>query len=153
LGGSWLHIIFRRIRRLELFCSGHNNDRAPARQTTRTFFFGRNNDRASARHTTVSFFPVVIMNVHPTLVSGFGAIFSPIASNQDKPGGTNFFWLPSPHRINLEEPVRVASPTRINSPGGTCQGGQPNQDKFFPLSVIPSVSKGQESRVKECKPY
>ncbi len=34
--------------------------------------------------------------------------------NQDKPGGTNFFWLPSPPRINLEESVRVASPTRIN---------------------------------------
>ncbi len=31
------------------------------------------------------------------------------------PGGTNFFWLPSPNRINLEEPVRVASPTRIKS--------------------------------------
>ncbi len=30
------------------------------------------------------------------------------------PGGTNFFWLPSPNRINLEEPLRVASPTRIN---------------------------------------
>ena len=27
--------------------------------------------------------------------------------------------------INLEEPVRVASPTRKNSPGGTRQGGQP----------------------------
>ncbi len=35
--------------------------------------------------------------------------------NQDIPGGTNFFWLPSPNRINLEEPVRVASTTRINS--------------------------------------
>ncbi len=30
------------------------------------------------------------------------------------PGGNNFFWLPSPSKINLEEPVRVASPTRIN---------------------------------------
>ncbi len=39
--------------------------------------------------------------------------------------------------INLEESVRVASPTR---PGGTRQGGQPNQDKFVPLSVRPSVS-------------
>ena len=32
------------------------NDRAPARQTTGTFFSGRNNDRAPARQTTVSFF-------------------------------------------------------------------------------------------------
>ena len=29
--------------------------------------------------------------------------------------------MASPHRINLEEPVRVASPTRKNSPGGTRQ--------------------------------
>ncbi len=28
----------------------------------------------------------------------------------------------SPHRINLEEPVRVASTTRINLPGGTWSG-------------------------------
>ncbi len=33
-------------RRLELFFSGRNNNRAPARQTTRTFFFSRNNHRA-----------------------------------------------------------------------------------------------------------
>ncbi len=32
-------------------------------------------------------------------------------------------------QIDLEEPVRVASTTRINSPGGTRQGGQHNQDK------------------------
>ncbi len=60
-------------RRLELFFSGRNNDRAPARQTTRiffssivlrtnqcgmttrTFFSGRNNDRAPARQTTRTF--------------------------------------------------------------------------------------------------
>ncbi len=37
-------------------------------------------------------------------------------------------------RINLEEPVRVASTTRIK-PGGTRQGDQHNQDKFVSLSV------------------
>ncbi len=62
-------------RQLELFFSGRNNHRAPARQTTRTFFFpvvitiahppdrrlepffsGRNNDRAPARRTTRTIF-------------------------------------------------------------------------------------------------
>ncbi len=62
-------------RRLYLFFSGRNNDRAPTRQTTRTFFFpvlitiahppdrrlelffsGHNNDRAPARQTTRTFF-------------------------------------------------------------------------------------------------
>ena len=32
-------------RRLYLFFSGRNNNRAPARQTTVSFFSGRNNDR------------------------------------------------------------------------------------------------------------
>ncbi len=50
----------------EHLMSGHNNDRAPARQTTRTSYFsGRNNDRAPARQTTRTFFPVVIAIVHP----------------------------------------------------------------------------------------
>ncbi len=44
-------------RRLELFFSGRNNDRLPARQTTGTFVFsGRNNDSAPARQTTGTFF-------------------------------------------------------------------------------------------------
>ncbi len=43
-------------RRLGFFFSGHNNDCAPARQTTRTFFSGRNNDCAPARQTTRTFF-------------------------------------------------------------------------------------------------
>ncbi len=38
------------------FFSGRNNDRAPARQKTRTFFSGRNNDRAPARQMTRTFF-------------------------------------------------------------------------------------------------
>ncbi len=42
------------------FFSGRNNDCAPTRQTTVSFFFGRNNDPAPARQTTVSFFPVII---------------------------------------------------------------------------------------------
>ncbi len=37
---------------------------------------------------------------------------------------------------------RLPSPTRINLPGGTHQGGQPNQDKFVPPSVCESVCKG-----------
>ncbi len=36
--------------------AGRNNDRTPARQTTKTFFSGRNNDRAPARQTTRTFF-------------------------------------------------------------------------------------------------
>ncbi len=43
-------------RRLELFFSGRNNDRAPARQTTKPFVSGCNNDRAPARQTTRTFF-------------------------------------------------------------------------------------------------
>ena len=31
------------------------------------------------------------------------------------PGGTNFFWLPSPHGFTWRNPVRVASPHRIMS--------------------------------------
>ena len=71
-------------RQLELFFSGRNNDRAPARQTTRTFFpvvimivhppdrrlylffSGRNKDCAPARQTTRTFFfSVVVMIAHP----------------------------------------------------------------------------------------
>ncbi len=63
----------RPIRYIELFFSGRNNDRAPAS------FSGRNNDRAPAR-LLYFFFQVVIMIAHPTLVSGFGTIFSPVAS-------------------------------------------------------------------------
>ncbi len=43
-------------RRLYLFFSCRNNDRAPARQTTVFFFSGGNNDHAPAGQTTVSFF-------------------------------------------------------------------------------------------------
>ncbi len=43
-----------------------------------------------------------------------------------------------PTRINLEEPIRVASTTRINLEGPG-QGGQPNQDKVVSLSVCLSV--------------
>jgi hypothetical protein len=49
-------IVHPPVRGLELFFSGHKNDRAPARQRTRTFFSGHNNDRAPARQTTRTFF-------------------------------------------------------------------------------------------------
>ncbi len=70
-----------------------------------------------------------------------GRVASPTRINLEEPGR-----VASPTRINLEGPGRVASPTRINLeesissgysahlgliclPGGTHQGGQPNQDK------------------------
>jgi hypothetical protein len=37
-------------RRLYPFFSGRNNDRVPARQTTRPFFSGRNNNRRNNNH-------------------------------------------------------------------------------------------------------
>ncbi len=74
--------------------------------------------------------------------------------------------LPSPTRINLEEPVRVASPTRINleEPVRVASSTRINLEEpissCYPArlglicsSVCHSVRKGQESRVKECKPY
>ncbi len=58
----------------------------------------------------------------------------------------------SPAKINLEEPVRVASPTRINLEE-PISSGYPAHLGLIRSSVGHSVSEGQESRVKECKPY
>jgi hypothetical protein len=33
--------------------------------------------------------------------------------NTDLPGGTNLFWLPSPSRINLEEPISSGYPAHL----------------------------------------
>ena len=61
--------------------------------------------------------------------------------------------MASPTRINLEEPVRVASPTRINLEEPVRVASPTRINLFLCLSVCPSVSKGYESRVKECQPY
>ncbi len=130
-------------RRLNLFFSDRNNDRAPARQTTRTFYFsvvimithppdrrlelffsGRNNDRAPARQTTVSFFPVVIRIVHPPdrQLDLFFFLVT-IAHPPDRRLElffNEFTWrnqfllvIPSPNRINLEEPISSGYPAHI----------------------------------------
>jgi hypothetical protein len=36
-----------------------------------------------------------------------------ISEDVNVPGGTNFFWLPSPSRINLEEPISSGYPAHI----------------------------------------
>jgi hypothetical protein len=48
----------------------------------------------------------------------------------------------SPHRINLEEPVRVASTTRINLEEPVRVASPTRRNSFLCQSVRPSVSKG-----------
>ncbi len=54
--------------------------------------------------------------------------------------------------LNLEEPVRVTSSTRINLEE-PISSGYPAQLGLIRSSVRHSICKGQESGVEECKPY
>ncbi len=71
-----------------------------------------------------------------TLKSSFCTISLPL------PGGTNLFWLPSTTRINLEEPVRVASPTRIHLEEPVRVASTTRINSFLCQSVRLSVCKG-----------
>ncbi len=65
--------------------------------------------------------------------------------------------MPEEHKIFMEEYEKYGNNctliAKVLNTRTPAQIQKHAECLFVPPSVVPSVSKGQESRVKECKPY